>query len=117
MGKDSIMLETRSTIMEAERVLDRALIFLEFDKFAEGEGALREAVKLAGEQDDVQTLVSAMACLGDFLYSIGRDEEAKSWIEKVWAHRDDRENFPDEIDMAEEFLIEWGEIEPGGEEE
>lgn len=103
--------------MEAERALKRALIFLEFDQLTLGETTLQQAVSLAEAEEDQETLVAAMACLGDLLYSLERDEEAKQWIGKVWDYRDQRERFPEEIEMAEEFLTAWGILSPPPEEE
>lgn len=98
--------------MSGKQALDRALIFMEFDKLSEAETALREAVRLAEEEEDVETLVGAMCCLGDYLYSVERDEEAVVWLKKVLEHRPDDDSLADEMAMAEEFLYEMGERSP-----
>ena len=92
--------------MSAEQVLERALVFLEFEKLDKGEQTLRQAIEAADEEDDTHTLVSAMCCLGDLLYSLNRDDEAKEWLEKVMAHKGDDPDpeLAEEFAMAEEFL-------------
>ena len=92
--------------MSAEQDLARALVFLEFEKLEQGEKALIKAIDNAEEEDDTQTLVSAMCCLGDLLYSLERDDEAKLWLEKVIDHKGDDPDpeLSEEFAMAEEFL-------------
>ena len=98
--------------MEAEQILNRALILLEFDKLAEAEAALHKAVEQAEQQQDELVLISAMCCLGDFLYSEGRDHEARNWLKKALALRNEenQDELKDEFAMAEEFLYEMGEL-------
>lgn len=95
--------------MSGEQALNRALILMEFEKLNEAETALREAIRLAEEEEDLETLVGAMCCLGDYLYSIEKDEEAATWLKKVLEHKPDDGSLADEMAMAEEFLYEMGE--------
>ncbi len=94
--------------MSAQAVFKRALILMEFDRLDEAESSLREAIGLAEDEKDESTLVSAMCCLGDYLFSLGKDEEAGSWLKRVLTHRGDNPSLEDEFAMADEFLYEMG---------
>jgi len=96
--------------MSGQQTLERALILMEFDKLEEAEHALREAITLADDEDDIETLVTAMCCLGDYLYSIEKDEEAAVWLKKVLEYQPDDDSLADEMAMAREFLFEMGEL-------
>ena len=94
--------------MEAKQILERALIFLEFEKLTEAETALHQAIDAAKAEDDEETLITSMCCLGDYLFSLGKDEEAARWLREVLERKSDNERLLDEFEMAEEFLREMG---------
>ena len=101
--------------MSAERVLERALIQLEFNLLEEGETSLRGAIELAEIEQDVVTLTSAMCCLGDLMFSLNRDREAQAWLTRVLEHEGNeqyRDSLKDEFEMAREFLFEMGNLPP-----
>ena len=92
--------------LEAKQILDRALILMEYDKLAEAETALRQAIEGAKSEEDESTLITAMCCLGDYLFSLGRDQEAADWFKNVLDRKTDDEHLCEEFEMANEFLRE-----------
>ncbi|WP_334072028.1 hypothetical protein [Paenibacillus sp. A14] len=93
-------------LLVAKNEFNKALRYLDFGNNKTGEICLKNAIETAKKEGDTITLLQASCCYGDFLFLMGRKEEAKSHLLRVISDNSNTDVLSYEINRAKELLKE-----------
>ncbi len=89
---------------KSQILFQKALYLLDRSNIVDGELNLRNAISLAKEEADDITLISAMACLGELLYELSRNEESLHFLIPVSQVNRDDDLLNNEITTAKKIV-------------
>lgn len=90
--------------MVIHSTISKALLLLDRGKTSEAEASLRTALRELGSVKDDANIIRAACILGELLYTEGRDEEARPFLERAASSVRDDDVLDYEIKRAAELL-------------